>query len=72
MHAITVESVSPEEVADGVTELWADGILLAYTIYDDGDLMLRIDPRPDGPVTIGVRSLADALAEVNRVLALGR
>jgi hypothetical protein len=69
MHEIKVESLSLEEAEHGVTELWVDGVLLAYTIYDDGDLMLRIEPSRDGgPVVIGVRSLADALAEVDRVL----
>lgn len=71
MHTIRVESLSPEEADHGVTELWADGVLIAYTIYDDGDLMLRIEPRHDGsPVVVGVRGLADALAEVDRLLAL--
>ena len=70
MHEIRVESVSLEEAEHGVTELWVDGVLLAYTIYDDGDLMLRIEPSRDGgPVAIGVRSLANALAEVDRLLA---
>ncbi len=71
MHTIRVESLSPEEADHGVTELWADGVLIAYTIYDDGDLMLRIEPSHDGgPVVVGVRGLADALAEVDRLLAL--
>lgn len=71
MSKIKVESLSPEEADHGVTELWAGGVLIAYTLYDDGDLMLRIEPNRDGgPVMIGVRSLADALAEVDRVLGL--
>jgi hypothetical protein len=70
MHKIEVESVSPEEASYGVAELWVDGVLIAYTIYDDGDLMLRIEPNRDGgPVAIGVRSLTNALAEVDQVLA---
>ncbi len=70
MNEIKVESVSPEEVEHGVTELWADGVLVAYTIYDEGDLQLRIDPRRDGaPVVVGVRSLSKALLEVDRLLA---
>jgi hypothetical protein len=33
--------------------------------------MLRIEPRQDGtPLVVEVRSLADALAEVDRVLAV--
>ena len=70
MHEIQVGTVSAEEASFGVAELWADGRQVAYTEFDDGDLMLRIDPRPDGsPVMLGVRSLTDALAEVDRLLA---
>lgn len=70
MHAIRVESVSAEEVDHGVTELWAEGALFAYTIYDEGSLMLRIEPSRDGgPVQVDVRRLSDALAEVERVLS---
>jgi hypothetical protein len=73
MHEIEVLSVSPEEASDGVAELWRDGEQIAYTHYDfdDGYLMLRIEPRRDGTaLVIEVRSLTRALAEVNRVLAL--
>jgi uncharacterized protein YbjT (DUF2867 family) len=71
MHEIDVETVSPEEASYGVAELWVGGRLIAYTHLDDGDLMLRIEPHDDGsPVVLGVRSLTDALAEVNRLLAL--
>ena len=72
MSKIKVESLSLEEADHGVTELWADGVPIAYTVYgDDGELMLRIPPSHDGsPVMIGVRSLAEALGEVDRVLGL--
>jgi hypothetical protein len=72
MNTIKVESVSPEEALHGITEFWAGGVLIAYTIYgDDGDLMLRIEPRRDGgPVVISMRDWTDALAEVDRLLAL--
>ncbi len=70
MHEIRVESVSPEEASYGVAELWLENAMIAYTLYEDGDLMLRIEPAHDGrPRVIGVRGLADALAEVHRVLA---
>lgn len=70
MHEIKVNTVSSEEVEHGVAELWAGGRQIAYTIFEDGDLMLRIEPHPDGdPVVVGAQSLADALAEVNRVLS---
>ena len=70
MHEIRVSTVSPEEASYGVAEFWAGGKLIAYTHYDDGDLMLRIDPRHDGAsVVVGAHSLALALAEADRLLA---
>jgi hypothetical protein len=72
MHEIQVHPVSAEEVEHGVAELWRDGEQIAYTLYDldSSELVLRIDPRKDGaPLEVGVRSLAAALAEVERVLA---
>jgi hypothetical protein len=70
MHEIRVESVSAEEASYGVVELWAGDVQIGYTLYEDGDLMLRIEPSRDGrPLAIGVRSLTTALAEVDRVLA---
>jgi hypothetical protein len=69
MSEIRVVSVSAEEASYGVAELWAEDHLIAYTLYEEGDLMLRIEPpRDGGPVVVGVRSLTDALAEVDRVL----
>ena len=72
MHEIEVRSVSPEEKSDCIAELWAGGELIAFTRLEDGDLMLRIDPRrPKGsPVVVGVHGLTVALAEVGRVLAV--
>ena len=71
MHEIKVITMSAEEASDGVAELWAGGEQIAYTHFDEGDLKLRIDPRHDGPpVVVGVRSLTDALAEVDRLLAV--
>jgi hypothetical protein len=70
VHEIRVSTVSSEEASYGVAELWAGGELIAYTHYDDGDLMLRIEPRHDGaPVVLGVHGLAEALAEASRLLA---
>jgi hypothetical protein len=70
MHEIKVITISAEEVEHGVAELWAGGQQIAYTVFDDGELTLRFEPRHDGsPVVVGVRSLTDALAEVERVLA---
>jgi hypothetical protein len=70
---IEVRTVSAAEASDGVAELWRNGEQIAYTHYDfdDGDLMLRIEPRHDGaPLVIEVRSLTAALAEVDRVVAV--
>jgi hypothetical protein len=70
MHEISVSTVSDEEASEGVAELWAGGELIAYTHLEDGDLMLRIDPRRDGAaVVVGAHSLARALAEADRLLA---
>jgi hypothetical protein len=69
MHELEVQIVSPEEAADGVAELWDRGRQIGFTVLEDGDLMLRIQPRQDGsPVVVGVHGLTVALAEVNRRL----
>jgi hypothetical protein len=71
MHEINVTVVSAEEAAYGTAEFWSGGRLIGYTRLDDGDLMLRIEPGHDGnPVEVGAHSLADAIAEANRLLAL--
>lgn len=70
MHEVHVSVVSAEEASYGVAELRSDGRLIGITHYDDGDLMLRIEPRDDGAaVVVGAHGLADALAEANRLLA---
>ena len=70
MLEITVSTVSTELRSYGVAELWVGGEQIAYTAFDDGDLVLRIEPRRDGtPVVVGVRSLTNALAEAERLLA---
>ena len=70
MHEINVSVVSAEEASYGVAEFWSGGRLIGFTQLDDGDLMLRIEPRDDGAaVVIGAHSLADALAEANQLLA---
>ena len=71
MHEIKVITVSAEEAEHGVAELWAGGQQIAYTVFDDGELKLRFEPRHDGtPVVIGLRGLTEALAEVERVLGV--
>jgi hypothetical protein len=70
MHDIRVNVTSAEEAFDGTAELWYAGQLLAFTHYEDGDLMLRIEPRHDGAaVVVGAHAMATAIAEVNRRLA---
>jgi hypothetical protein len=69
MHEIHVSVVSLEEAACGVAEFWSEGRMIASTGLDDGDLMLRIEPRQDGAaVMVGAHGLAAALAEANRLL----
>ena len=70
MHEIEVITISAEEAEHGVAELWAGGQQIAYTVLDDGELKLRFVPRHDGtPLVVGVHSLTEALAEVDRALA---
>ena len=70
MHEIHVSVVSAEEASYGVAEFRAGGRLIAFTRLDDGDLMLQIEPHHDGSaVVVGAHSLAEALAEANRLLA---
>ena len=70
MHEIRVTAVSAEEASYGVAELWAGSEQVGYTVFEDGDLMLRIHPRRDGaPVEVGVHSLVAALAEAGELLA---
>jgi hypothetical protein len=69
MHEIRVSIVSAEAADHGVAELWTGGELIGYTILEDGDLMLRIEPRHDRtPVVVGARSLALALTRAEHLL----
>jgi hypothetical protein len=71
MHEIHVKVISPEEASFGVAEFWSAGRLIGFTQFDDGDLMLRIEPSDDGAaVVLGAQGLARAIAEANRLLAL--
>jgi hypothetical protein len=70
MHEVHVSIVSREEASYGVAEFWSCGRLIGFTHFDDGDLMLRIEPRHDGAaVVIGAHGFAEALTEANRLLA---
>jgi hypothetical protein len=69
MHEISVSIVSPEAADHGVAELWAAGELIGYTLFEDSDWMLRIEPGPDQTaVVIGARSLAQALNRAEHLL----
>ena len=69
MHEVRVSVVSPEAADHGVAELWSAGELVGYTILDDGDLMLRIEPRRDhAAVVVGAHSLGQALSRAKQLL----
>ena len=69
MHEIRVSIVSPEAADDGFAELWAGHEMIGYTILDDGDLMLCIEPRHDRTaVVVGAHSLSQALVRAEQLL----
>jgi hypothetical protein len=69
MHDIDVSVASAEAADHGVAEFSAGGKQIGYTILEDGDLMLHIEPRrDDAPVVVGARSLAQALMKACRLL----
>jgi hypothetical protein len=71
-HELRVVVVSPEEAEHGVAELWSDGKLFGFTRLEDGELLLRIEPRQDHmPVVVGARNLAGALADAVQLLGGG-
>jgi hypothetical protein len=68
-HEITVRVVSPEEADHGVAEFWLGDELFGFTRLEDGELVLRIEPRNDGAaVVVGAHSLADGLAQAKALL----
>jgi hypothetical protein len=70
MSQIRVIVVSPEEADHGVAEFWCGVEQLGMTIFDDGQLQLRIDARADGrPWVLEAADLARALSDANRQLA---
>ena len=69
MHDIYVTVLSPEAADYGVAELWAGNELIGYTILEDGDLMLCIEPRTDrAAIIVGAHSLAQALTRAEHLL----
>jgi hypothetical protein len=68
-HEITVRVVSPEEAEHGVAEFRLGDELFGFTRLEDGELVLRIEPRNDGAaVLVNAHSLADALAQAKALL----
>jgi hypothetical protein len=68
-HEITVRVVSPEEADHGVAEFWLGEELFGFTRLEDGELLLRIEPRTDGAaVLVNAHSLAGALAQAKALL----
>jgi hypothetical protein len=63
-HQITVRVVSPEQADDGMAEFWLGDQLFAFTLLQDSELLLNIEPRSDGAaVVVSAHSLAEALAQ---------
>ncbi len=68
-HELDVRVVSPQQAEFGVAEFWAGDRLFGFTRLEDGELVLRIEPRSDGgAVVIGAHSLAEALARAKQLL----
>jgi len=66
---IDVLVVSPEEASYGVAEFWCGGRQIGFTRIEDGELAVRIDAGP-GDAALAPHTLAKAVAEANRLLAL--
>ena len=69
MHDIRVSVASAEAADYGVAELSAAGGPIGFTILEDGDLMLHIEPRRDHTaVVVGAHSLVQALHQAKHLL----
>ena len=53
LHNIHVCVVSAEEASEGVAEFWSGDRMIGFTRIEEGDLTLRIDPRPEAMVRLG-------------------
>ncbi len=70
-HEVDVSVVSLEEAELGTAEFWAGDRLFGFTRLEDGELVLRIEPRSDGgAVVVSAHSLAKALARAKQLLAM--
>jgi len=68
-HNLEVSVVSPEEAEYGTAEFWLGDKLFGSTRVEDGELVLRIEPRSDGgAVIVSAHSLAEALARAKQLL----
>jgi hypothetical protein len=68
-HELNVSVVSPGEAEFGAAEFWAGDRLFGFTRLEDGELVLRIEPRSDGgAVVVNAHSLAEALARAKQLL----
>jgi hypothetical protein len=69
LHDLDVSVASPEEADFGTAEFWAGDRLFGFTRLEDGELVLRIEPRSDGgAVVVSAHSLAEALARAKQLL----
>ena len=69
LHEIHVNVVSAEEASVGVAEFWSGNEMFGFTLVEDGDFVLRIEPQPDGAaVVVSAHRLADAIAEATQLL----
>jgi hypothetical protein len=68
-HELEVRVVSLEEAEYGTAEFWAGDRLFGFTRVEDGQVVLRIEPRSDGDaVVVSADSLAEALARAKQLL----
>jgi len=68
-HELDVSVVSPQEAEYGTAEFWAGDRLFGFTKVEDGELVLRIEPRSDGgAVVVGAHSLLEALTRAKQLL----
>jgi hypothetical protein len=69
LHEIHVTVVSAEEASLGVAEFWSGDEMFGFTLVEDGDFLLRIEPKRDGaPVMVSAHGLAGAIAEATELL----
>ena len=70
MIEIDVVVTGPEEAYNYEAEVWCGSELMGVTVFHEGRLHLRIDPRADGaPWLADVVSLARSLTEAEERLA---